>query len=1057
MQSVRRATGLLALALGVGLAGPSASAPAEALPERPPRLAGPGPPSSSVTASSALRGPFPFGPRFLNRQRLSVDLFPMALAAGDFDGDGRADLVVASWYSDTLNFYPGLGDGEFEDIRTIPLAGGMPVAMVACDLRGTGALDLVVAQAWTWTVGVLLGNGDGTFQPEVSYPLPAPPTSLLVVDVDGAGTMDVVVGLDGTPATGPVATLLGDGLGALGPPLTHTVANEYLRARRLRGEDFNGDGRVDLVVVDDSWGVTLYAGDGTGLFTPGQVIWGHLGPIGAWAVNAVAGRFGGDSCLDVAVSDTLGLLRIFKGNCDGTFDVEASFHAFGEMGHELAIGDLNGDGVPDLVAAGWLYHNHPYLGTMAGDLVSVLLGRADGGFGEAKVYRMRPDVSGLALADFNGDGYLDVAAVSRAAAAASVLLNDGQGGLPSPQGRHIGYTQGAPNSPATGFRAADLDGDGALDLVLVKERMYAGQSMRLTALRNLGDGRFEAPRNFPIFDDTYLGDFVLADFRGTGHPDFLAIGAFWSGGTEFIAYAPGDGEGGFGPLRLTRPVGASGLIAVGDFNNDQNLDFVAASRLDSGPNVNRLCVFAGDGAGGFARIRTILYGGSQGRWPEAIFTGDFNRDGQLDVAVWLYYNQIPFTMNDLYQFLGRGDGSFDAPRVVLHNIGPPAMADVNHNGFPDLIEQRHPVADGQYTRPVFRIFLGQPDGTFAEHRRLEPFAGCGRIPAVFGVTALSRSNLPLVGDFNGNGHVDIAVFQTPTGEPADGFFQFILGNGDGDFTPLHDVFPLWKFSGPQWAADLDGDGRADLVELTQFTSSFNVIPADGSVETALHLTGAPVRGSAVRACLAVRRSAAFDRPVQLRSTDPALGLPADLVLPAHRTRLEFDYTVGDRETFGIEATVGGASDLVWGNAMEAGDPGAGAPAPCFDPADSGPLDVDGNGIHDALTDGLLILRHLFDFRGPSLIDRAVGENAARTTAEELEAFLELHRDEYDVDGDGRRDALTDGLLILRHLFGFRGAALIDRAVSPQCVRCSAESIEEYLSGLLPAGPVTSAP
>jgi hypothetical protein len=111
-----------------------------------------------------------------------------------------------------------------------------------------------------------------------------------------------------------------------------------------------------------------------------------------------------------------------------------------------------------------------------------------------------------------------------------------------------------------------------------------------------------------------------------------------------------------------------------------------------------------------------------------------------------------------------------------------------------------------------------------------------------------------------------------------------------------------------------------------------------------------------------------------------------------------------------------------------------------------PLDIDSDGSLAGLTDGLLVLRFLFDLTGPALSDGAVGVSCARCTSSTIEAHLET-LDTLDVDGDGVLDPLTDGILILRFLFGFHGDALTSGAVGSECVRCDATAIEPYLAGL----------
>ena len=113
------------------------------------------------------------------------------------------------------------------------------------------------------------------------------------------------------------------------------------------------------------------------------------------------------------------------------------------------------------------------------------------------------------------------------------------------------------------------------------------------------------------------------------------------------------------------------------------------------------------------------------------------------------------------------------------------------------------------------------------------------------------------------------------------------------------------------------------------------------------------------------------------------------------------------------------------------------------------LDVDGNGKAEALTDGLLIIRRLFGFSGAVLIDRAIANDAVLTTAEAIVARVQQMDSILDVDGDGKVEALTDGLLIIRYLFGFRGNVLVANAIGSGATRTTASQIEEYLAALVP--------
>ena len=116
------------------------------------------------------------------------------------------------------------------------------------------------------------------------------------------------------------------------------------------------------------------------------------------------------------------------------------------------------------------------------------------------------------------------------------------------------------------------------------------------------------------------------------------------------------------------------------------------------------------------------------------------------------------------------------------------------------------------------------------------------------------------------------------------------------------------------------------------------------------------------------------------------------------------------------------------------------------------LDVDGSVTqtkYDALTDGLLLLRYMFGLTGPALTAGALGSTATRADGAAMKAYLDGAGLTVDIDGDGRADALTDGLLVMRYLFGLRGPALIAGAVSSQATRKTAADIATYIQSLLP--------
>lgn len=109
------------------------------------------------------------------------------------------------------------------------------------------------------------------------------------------------------------------------------------------------------------------------------------------------------------------------------------------------------------------------------------------------------------------------------------------------------------------------------------------------------------------------------------------------------------------------------------------------------------------------------------------------------------------------------------------------------------------------------------------------------------------------------------------------------------------------------------------------------------------------------------------------------------------------------------------------------------------------LDVDDDGNTDALTDGLIILRYMFGLSGDSLVSGVIGNDANRTNSEQILDYLKPNDTKLDIDGNGSVDALTDGLLILRDLFGLSNEALTTGVVADNSTRVNPDSISSYIS------------
>jgi hypothetical protein len=337
---------------------------------------------------------------------IAAGAYPVSIAVGDFNGDGKLDLAVANQAGKNLTILLGNGDGTFTPAASSPSTGDGPFSIAVGDFNGDGKLDLAVANLSDNTVTILLGNGDGTFTPAAASPSTGTaPMAVAVGDFNGDGKLDLAVANSGS---NNVTILLGNGDGTFTPAAASPGTGNGPSG--LAVGDFNGDGKLDLAVTNqNSNNVTILLGNGDGTFTPAA----SSPSTGYGPLSIAVGDFNGDGKLDLAVANvTNNDVTVLLGNGDGTFTPTASSPATASLPTSIAVGDFNGEGKLDLAVANFGSNN-----------VTILMGNGDGTFTPgASSPTTGSSPYSIATGDFNRDGRLDLATSNYSSNNVSVLL-----------------------------------------------------------------------------------------------------------------------------------------------------------------------------------------------------------------------------------------------------------------------------------------------------------------------------------------------------------------------------------------------------------------------------------------------------------------------------------------------------------------------------------------------------------------------------------------------------------------------------------------------------------
>jgi len=674
------------------------------------------------------------------------------ILARDFNADGKMDLVFTVHGLEQVVVLPGNGDGTFGTpiVTSTTLA---PDFVQTADLNGDGKLDLVIVDQSSNMVSVLLGNGDGTFQTPVDYPLGGSnPQDLALADLNGDQHPDIVVG-DFDSQT--VNVLLNNGQGgfAQAPGSPFSVA---MQVSGVQVEDFNGDGKLDIATAGFGGcspgpsSIQVSFGNGDGTFQaplPEQCVSGYA--PGRHHSDNQPVDFNGDGKPDIVFGNGgNNEINVGLGNGDGTFTMTVYVASQGTLSNssvvdgngvgDVAVADFDGDGMLDLLATEVSAN-----GRRGG--LSFLPAVGPGVFAAPRVFQTPSGgigtFHGIAIGDFNGDGNLDVAQLTGEGngGGAEILLGNGDG--------TFGPATLTPGCNCSGefydwLDTASFHGNGVLDLlILATDGVQAGPPPRVIVQYGNGDGTFGGEAEIyaangadPNFEPVGV---AIADLNGDGKADIVVLSANFDHDEVYVFL--NDGSGGFGPPNII-DLGARNInvtdrgIAIGDFNSDSQPDLVVHT-VDSS-NTEHIWFIAGNGDGTFAApVDVGSYGGAATQGIVRYAAVDMNGDGNLDLVALGFGHGV-------FVSLGNGNGTFQVAQEYSADQGAlsdMAVADFDGDGNPDVA--------------VVGSCCGTPQGLAALRNNGDGTLAAAIHPSIGEISPHSVA----VGDLNGDGHPDIVA------------------------------------------------------------------------------------------------------------------------------------------------------------------------------------------------------------------------------------------------------------------------------------------------------------
>ena len=744
--------------------------------------------------------------------------YPMSVAIGDLDGDGKPDLAVANYSSNNVSVLRNTGSAgspSFAAKVDYP-TGTNPYSVAIGDLDGDGKPDLAVANRGSATVSVLRNTGSAgspSFAAKVDYPTGNTPRSVAIGDLDGDGKPDLAVA---NYDSNNVSVLLNTGSAGNPSFATKVDYTTGMYPMSVAIGDLDGDGKPDLAVAN-------------------------------------------------LTSNNVSVLRNTGGAGSLGFATKVDYTT-GTKPYSVAIGDLDGDGKPDLAVANYDSNN-----------VSVLLNTGSAGslgFATKVDYPTGSGPYSVAIGDLDGDGKPDLAVANNSSYTVSVLRNTGSAGSPSFAMKVDYTTETFPQSVAIG----DLDGDGKPDLVVANygntvsvlrnippppaitsfspasgpvgtEVTITGSGFNATAANNVV---FFGATKATVTAATATSLTVTVPVGATYQ--YISVSDMNSGLTAYSAQpfivTFAHGYGNFG-MKVNYNGASPYSVAIGDLDGDGKPDLAVANYYS-----NTVSVLLNTGSAGSPTFATkVDY--TTGTNPYGVAIGDLDGDGKPDLAVTNYgTNNISVLLNT---------GSAGSPSFATKVDYPTgtypvsvAIGDLDGDGKPDLAVANLTSNNvsvlrntGSAGSPSFAAKVDYPTGSYAQSVAIGDLDGDGKPDLA--VTNYSSNNVSVlrntgsagslgfatkadyptgtgpqsvaIGDLDGDGKPDLAVTNNSSATVS------VLRNtgsaGSPSFAAKVD-YPTGTYPQSVSIGDLDGDGKPDLTVANYGSKNVSVLRNTGS-------------------------------------------------------------------------------------------------------------------------------------------------------------------------------------------------------------------------------------